>query len=100
MHAVIHHSINDSTKWDQSTHRIMSMIDHQQLPKGLKPLQYLPSLDGRNAVCVWETDSLNSLREFIDRETMGAARNDYFQIKVENAVGLPKVEQTTMARAA
>ncbi len=100
MHAVIHHTINDSAKWDQSGQRIMSMIEQRRLPKGLKALEYLPSSDGRKAVCVWEADSLNTLREFIDRETAGAARNDYFEVKVENAFGLPKAEEPRLARAA
>jgi hypothetical protein len=100
MHAVIHHAINDAAKWDQTTQRIMSMIEQRRLPKGLKPLEYLPSTDGRKAVCVWEADSLNALREFMDRETAGAARNDYFEVKAENAIGLPKGEEVPMARAA
>ena len=100
MHAVIHHAINDPAKWDQSTQRIMSMIDHGRLPKGLKPLEYLPSVDGHKAVCVWEADSLNTLREFMDRETWGAAWNEYFEVKVDNAIGLPKSEVTPVAKAA
>jgi DNA polymerase/3'-5' exonuclease PolX len=78
----------------------LSMIDQRRLPKGLKPLEYLPSVDGRKAVCVWEAVSLNALRQFIDRETADAARNDYFEVNVANAVGLPKREEATMARAA
>jgi hypothetical protein len=100
MHSVIHHTINDSAKWDQSTQRIMSMIEQQKLPQGLKPLEYLPSVDGRKAVCVWEADSLGTLKEFVDRETAGAARNDYFEIKVDKAIGLPKGEEPAMARGA
>jgi hypothetical protein len=98
MHTVIHHTINDSAKWDQSTQRIMSMIEQQKLPKGLKPLEYLPSVDGSKAVCVWEADSINALKEFMDRESAGAARNDYFEVKVENAIGLPKGEEAAAAR--
>jgi hypothetical protein len=100
MHAVIHHTINDSAKWEQSSQRIMSLIEQRRLPKGLRALEYLPSVDGRKAVCVWETDSLNTLREFVDRETGGAARNDYFEVKVENAIGLPKSEELPLAKAA
>lgn len=100
MHAVIHHTINDLAKWDQSSHRIMSMIEQRRLPKGLRPLEFLPSVDGRKAVCVWEADSLNSLRDFVERETAGSARNDYFEVKVENAIGLPRFEEVPMAKAA
>jgi hypothetical protein len=100
MHAVIRHYISDPVKWDRSTRNIMSMIEQQRLPSGLKPLEYLPSVDGRNADCVWEAESLGALQKFIDRETAGAARNEYFEVKDEAAIGLPKGEELVEARAA
>jgi hypothetical protein len=57
----------------------------------------LPSTDGRNADCVWEAISVADLQKFVDRETTGA-RNEYFQIKSDAAIGLPKAED--LARAA
>ena len=97
MHVVIRHSISDPAKWEQSAKNIMSMIEQHRLPSGVKPLEYLPSVDGRNADCVWEADSLQTLQKFIERETKGA-RNEYFQVKEEAAIGLPKGEE--LARAA
>ena len=97
MHVVIRHSISDAAKWDRSVKNIMSMIEQQRLPGGFKPLEYLPSVDGRNADCVWEASSLGALQQFIERETAGA-RNEYFEVKAEAAVGLPKGEE--MERAA
>ena len=97
MHVVIRHYISDPAKWDQSTKNIMSMIEQRRLPAGLKPLEYLPSVDGRNADCVWEAGSLGAVRNFIERETAGA-RNEYFEVKQEAAIGLPKGEE--LARAA
>ena len=99
MHAVIRHYISDSAKWERSVKNIMSMVEQQRLPAGVKPLEYLPSVDGRNAECVWEAKSLRDLQKFIDRETDGA-RNEYFEVKVEAAVGLPKGEENLQARAA
>ena len=100
MHTVIHHTIHDSAKWEQVTQQIMSMIEQQKLPQGMKPLEYLPSVDGRKAVCVWETDSLTALRDFMDGETKDVARNDYFEVKVEKALGLPEAQSGTAAQAA
>jgi DNA polymerase/3'-5' exonuclease PolX len=97
MHIVINHQINDQVKWDRSAKNIMSMIEQNRLPAGFKPLQYLPSADGHKAVCLWEAGSLRALQEFVDRETAGA-RNEYFEVKAEAAVGLPKGED--LARAA
>jgi hypothetical protein len=97
MHIVIYHQINDQAKWDRGVKNIMSMIEQQRLPAGIKPLQYLPSADSRKAVCLWEAGSLKALQEFTERET-GGARNDYFEVKAEAAIGLPKGEE--LARAA
>ena len=97
MHIVINHQINDRVKWEQGVKNIMSMIEQHRLPKGLKPLEFLPSVDGRKADCVWEADSVWALRKFIDRETTGAARNEYFEVKDEAAIGLPKGEELVEA---
>lgn len=100
MHAVIHHTITDGNKWGQLLQKITAMLEGNRLPQGLKPLEYLPSTDGRKAVCLWEADSLNALRGFMDQETLGAARNDYFEVKVEDAIGLPKGAESVVSRAA
>ena len=99
MHAVIHHYINDPAKWDRSVKNIMSLIEQHRLPSGFKPLLFLPGTDGRNAHCVWEAQSLEALQKFVDRETAGA-RNEYFEVKDEAAVGLPSSEEVLQARAA
>ena len=97
MHIVIHHQINDAAKWDRGVKNIMSLIEQQRLPANFKPLQYLPSVDGKNAVCLWEANSLSALQQFIERET-GGARNEYVEVKQEAAIGVPKPEE--LARAA
>jgi hypothetical protein len=99
MHAVIRHYISDPAKWDRSVKNIMSMIEQQRLPGGLKPLVFLPGVDGRNADCVWEAVSLRTLQQFVERETAGA-RNEYFELNAEAAIGLPKGEELLQARAA
>jgi len=91
MHVAINHAITDPAKWDASVRNIMSMIDQNKLPAGLKPLQFLPSTDGRQANCVWEADSLDQVRQFVDKQTSGA-RNEYFQVKADAAIGLPTGE--------
>jgi hypothetical protein len=97
MHVVIRHSISDTAKWDQSVKNIMSMIEQHRLPAGFQALEYLPSVDGRHADCVWEAPSLGALQRLVERETSGS-RNEYFEVKEEAAIGLPKGEQ--LARAA
>ena len=98
MFVVIHHKIIDPKKWDESVARTMQAIEQGQLPKGLKPVTYLPSTDGQRAVCLWETDSVDTLRKYEDSQTTGAAHNEYFQVNLEHAMGLP-TEQREHAAA-
>ena len=92
MFVTVHHQINDPKRWSQATQRIMDTMNQGRLPEGLKGIMYLPSADGRQADCVWEADSLNHLKTYLDRETGPAAKNDYVPVNEEEAVGLPAHE--------
>ena len=89
MFVSIHHNITDPKKWEETTSKIGPMIEQGKLPKGVKPLFYLPSVDGRRADCVWEADSMDSLKRFLEPLTSPSAKNEYFQINVEHSFGLP-----------
>jgi hypothetical protein len=97
MHVVIRHHVLDPTRWDRSSRNILSLAEQHRLPAGLRPLAYLPSVDGRKADGVWEADSMLDLRRFVDRETIGAARNEYFAVNAEAAIGLPRGEELVEA---
>jgi len=99
MFVAIHHSITDPKKWEEATSKIGPMVMQGRLPKGLKGISYLPSTDGRQANCLWEADSLENLKRFLDPLTTPAARNEYFQINAEHAFGLPAhAQETAQAR--
>lgn len=89
MFVAIHHNITDPKAWEQITSQIGPMIEQGKLPKGLNALYYLPGTDGRRADCVWEADSVDGLKRFLEPLTSKAARNEYFQINAEQAFGLP-----------
>lgn len=89
MFVAIHHNISDPKLWEESTSQIGPMVEQGRLPKGLKAIYYLPSTDGRRADCLWEADSLDNLKRFLDPLTTKAAKNEYFQINTEQAFGLP-----------
>jgi hypothetical protein len=92
MYVSIHHTIKDAQKWDQTVKNITTAMEQGRVPQGLKPLMYLPSVDGRQANCVWEAGSMESLKAFMDRGTGGAAQNEYFPINAQAALGLPAQE--------
>jgi hypothetical protein len=95
MFVAIHHNITDPRKWEEATSKIGPMIMQGQLPKGLKGISYLPSTDGRQANCLWEADSVENLKRFLDPLTTSAARNEYFQVSAEHAFGLPEHARET-----
>ena len=97
MHVSVHHTITDPQKWEQVTKNMMAMVEQGRVPQGLKGVMYLPGTDGRKADCVWEAESLDKLKDFLDREIGTAARNDYFQINTEAAFGLPGQEEMRKA---
>jgi hypothetical protein len=98
MHVSVHHTITDTQKWMQATQKMMQMTEQGRLPQGLKGLMYLPGTDGHKADCLWETSSLDSLRNFLDRELGTAARNEYIEINSQEAFGIPS--QVEMRKAA
>ncbi len=98
MFVAIHHNITDPKAWEQATGQIGPMVQEGRLPKGLKGLSYLPSADGRRAHCVWEADSVDNLKRFLEPLTSKAARNEYFQINAEQAFG-PPVQATEQVAA-
>jgi len=93
MYITVQHQIRDLKKWEQASQHVMSCIEQKKLAQGLKALMYLPGTDGHKAVCLWQADSLERAKAFLEKETAQAAKNDYFQVNEQSAVGLPGQEQ-------
>lgn len=89
----VHHQIRDPKLWSDSTRQIMADMEQGKLPHGLKGLMYLPSTDGQHADCLWEADKLDHLRSFIDGKTGKAAKNEYYEVNAQAAVGVPSHEE-------
>jgi hypothetical protein len=90
MQVGIHHVINDPQKWEQTKQSVMSKIQSGTLPPGLKPVLLVPGTNRKVTFCIWEADSIEDVRRFIDRESGSAARNEYFEVDTKNAIGLPE----------
>jgi hypothetical protein len=90
MYVVVNHEINDASRFWATAQSVTA-----GLPAGLKVIHTFPSSDGRKAVCVWEADSVQAVRRFLDPVTAGMARNDYFEAPNKEGMAMP-----TLARAA
>lgn len=90
MFIVVNHTINDPAKFWSAAESATT-----GLPAGMNVIHTFPAPDGRKAVCVWEAQSVDAVRNFLDPATAGSARNEYFQALNKEGITIP-----TLSRAA
>ena len=61
----------------------------KKAPPNIKPISFLPSEDKKQAVCLWEADSLQSVKTYVEQLTGTSSINTYFPVNAELAMGLP-----------
>jgi hypothetical protein len=59
------------------------------VPSDLTLHSVVGSQDGTKAVCTWEADSVDSIRNFVDPASEGMATNEYFEANEQYSMGLP-----------
>ena len=90
MYVLVQHNITDPpTFW--------SAADTSTLPPALKLHHTFAGKDGTHAVCLWEVESVDALRAFLEPATAQASRNEYFE--VENKEGFATPSRLHAARA-
>jgi hypothetical protein len=83
MYIVVQHQVSDpSGFWAGAQEGLGS------LPSNVKLHQSFPSPDGSRAVCVWEAESIDGLRAFLDTATAGA-QNEYFEVVNKDGIAMP-----------
>jgi hypothetical protein len=86
MHIAVQHRITDPEKFFS--------MDAEEVagggPPGVQGLQFFPSTDESVAACLWEADSIDTLRDYLDPATAGVSENTYFEVDTERAVGIPE----------
>jgi hypothetical protein len=87
MHIVAQHRILDEQK--------LLAMDAEEVanggPDGVHGCRlFLPSEDHTTAVCVWEAESVDALRGYLDPLTTGVTENAYFAVDEGHAMGMPE----------
>jgi hypothetical protein len=59
------------------------------LPEGTELPIVVPSSDGSRGVCVFKSDSLNTVRSVVDGQTGTISKNEFYAINEGGAQGLP-----------
>jgi hypothetical protein len=70
--------------------RGQSLAEPSNAPAGVRPRHFHPSRDLSAATCLWEADSVDAVREYIDSTLGDSSDNSYFEVDTEHAQGLPE----------
>lgn len=59
------------------------------LPEGTELPVVIPSADGKRGVCVFKSDSVDTVKTIVETATATVSRNEFYAINEGNALGLP-----------
>ena len=62
-----------------------------EAPSGIKALQFFPSMSKDRAVCLWEANSVDALKGFLEPLSAQSSRNTYYAVDSKKAMGLPPI---------
>lgn len=86
MYVVVHHRVIDRDKFLATDPKDIA----GNAPARVEALHFLPAQDASAADCLWQADSLDTLRDYLDPATRGFCENTYFEVDSNFAMGLPK----------
>ena len=90
MYVLVEHKISDPAAFWSKAEEIVP-----NLPSQLKLHHCLPTMDGTHGVCVWEGESVEAVRTYLDGHTARWSKNDYYQVENRDAIALPSGVRTT-----
>lgn len=88
MFIVVHHTITDP---ETAFARGQNLLDGNGAPPGVQVREFYPSRDMADVFCLWEGNSLDEVRDYVDATLGDASRNAYFEVDAEIARGLPEL---------
>jgi hypothetical protein len=83
MFIVVQHQVTDPSAFWAGARESMGSI-----PSNLKLHQSLPAPDGSRAVCVWEAESVDAVKSYLESSAKGS-RNEYYEVVNKEGVALP-----------
>ena len=92
MYVMVQHTISEpATFWNAA--------DPTSLSPDVKLHHTFPTADGTRAVCIWEADSVDAVRNVLEPVIGRVSRNEYFAVENREGFVRPsRVPQTAAAR--
>ena len=82
---VVEHTITDPDAFFALAARVA------EAPSGIKGLQFFPSVSKDRAVCLWQANSIEALKGFLEPLSAQISRNTYYEVDGTKAMGLPNL---------
>lgn len=84
MYVLVIHNVSDRQNFFDAAAKATPLI-----PEHLKLHLTVPARDGAKAVCIWEAESIASVRDYLEPALGAYARNDYFEAENREGVAMP-----------
>jgi len=94
MYVLVHHHVTDPEDFWATAQAALD-----RLPAELQLHQTLSARDGRRATCLWEADSVEAVREFIESALGAYSQNEYSEAENREGVVVPAAMQKKAAPA-
>ena len=82
MYVVVHHRFIDPKT---ALARGEKLLKQEGAPAGARGLQFYPSRDGSEAVCLWEASSVESIQQYVDTTLGDSSKNACFEVNSAQA---------------
>jgi len=76
-----HHFIDPKTAFARGD----KLIKNEGAPAGVSGLQFYPSQDGTEAVCLWRAPSVESIQRYVDATLGDSSKNDCYAVDSEHS---------------
>src|ERR1019366_4579181 len=93
MFIVVEHTITNQDVFFRLVSRVA------EAPSGSRALQFFPSISKDRAVCLWEANSVDALKGFLEPLSAQSSRNTYYTVDNTKAIGLPTLGAAAVSSA-
>lgn len=92
MYVLVHHAVTDPERFWSTAQQLLPT-----LPPELSLHTTLSAKDGTRATCLWEADSVDAVRDFLEPALGSSSRNEYAESENKEGVVVPTTMQAISA---
>ena len=81
------HQITDPEQFWQTARAVTPPVG--EFPPGITLHNTFANPDGTKAVCLWQAETVDQVRDLVDSAVGQFSQNEYFEVSKETALGLP-----------